>query len=50
MIDEYLEKWLIKAHNDLKVAENEIELTPEKRKGRLENVDVHLGTQRCCED
>ena len=29
MIDEYLEKWLIKAHNDLKVAENEIELTPE---------------------
>lgn len=29
MIDEYLEKWLIKANNDLKVAENEIELSPE---------------------
>jgi len=29
MIDEYLQKWLIKANNDLKVAENEIELSPE---------------------
>ncbi len=29
MIDEYLEKWLIKARNDLKVAENEIKLSPE---------------------
>ncbi|MCP5102584.1 MAG: HEPN domain-containing protein [bacterium] len=28
-MDEYLEKWLIKANNDLKVAENEIELSPE---------------------
>ncbi|MCX6584604.1 MAG: HEPN domain-containing protein [Candidatus Aminicenantes bacterium] len=27
MIDEYLEKWLIKANNDLKVAENESHLT-----------------------
>lgn len=29
MIDEYLEKWLIKANNDLKVAENESQLTPQ---------------------
>ena len=29
MIDEYLEKWLIKAGNDLKVAENEIKLSSE---------------------
>ncbi|HLP57942.1 MAG TPA: HEPN domain-containing protein [Candidatus Deferrimicrobium sp.] len=29
MIDEYLEKWLIKANNDLKVAENESHLTPQ---------------------
>jgi HEPN domain-containing protein len=29
MIDEYLEKWLIKANNDLKVAENEIVLSSE---------------------
>lgn len=29
MIDKYLEQWLIKANNDLKVAENEIILTPE---------------------
>ncbi len=26
MIDEYLQKWLIKANNDLKVAKNEIKL------------------------
>ncbi len=29
MIDEYLEKWLIKANNDLKVAENEMALPKE---------------------
>jgi HEPN domain-containing protein len=29
MIDEYLEKWLVKANNDLKVAKNEIILPPE---------------------
>ena len=29
MIDEYLEKWLIKARNDLKTAENESQLSPE---------------------
>lgn len=29
MIDEYLEKWLIKAGNDLKTAENESKLSPE---------------------
>jgi len=28
MIDKYLEQWLIKANNDLKVAENEIVLDP----------------------
>ncbi len=27
MIDDYLEKWLVKANNDLKVAENEIVLS-----------------------
>lgn len=30
MIDEYLEKWLIKANNDLKVAENESHLTSQE--------------------
>jgi len=30
MIDEYLGKWLIKAKSDLKVAENEIKLSPEE--------------------
>lgn len=29
MIDEYLKNWLIKAKNDLKVAENEIALPPD---------------------
>jgi HEPN domain-containing protein len=29
MIDDYLGKWLIKANNDLKVAENEIQLAPQ---------------------
>lgn len=30
MIDEYVKKWLIKAKNDLKVAENEIKLSAEE--------------------
>jgi len=30
MIDEYVKKWLIKANNDLKVAENEMKLPPEE--------------------
>lgn len=30
MRDEYVQKWLIKAGNDLKVAENEIKLPPEE--------------------
>ena len=29
MIDEYVKKWLVKANNDLKVAENEIKQPPE---------------------
>jgi HEPN domain-containing protein len=30
MIDEYVKKWLIKAHNDLKVAENLMKLSSEE--------------------
>jgi len=30
MIDEYVKKWLIKAHNDLEVAENLIKLSSEE--------------------
>jgi HEPN domain-containing protein len=31
MIDEYVKKWLIKAHNDLQVARDLISLPEEKR-------------------
>ncbi len=31
MIDEYLKRWLIKANNDLKVAENELKMPLEER-------------------
>jgi len=30
MIDEYIKKWLIKAHNDLEVAENLMKLSSEE--------------------
>lgn len=31
MIDEYLKRWLIKANNDLKVAEHELKMPLEER-------------------